>query len=76
MSRKDLASKAKLPSSKSPNDITDLELANQRIKELEHELRMQTIKLKYLEMLRSLRLEEATKAKQESSTSSEKKDSH
>ena len=57
--------------------ITDLERANQRIKELEHELRMQTIKLKYLEMLRSLRLEEATKAKQESSTSSEKKkDSH
>lgn len=75
--KKDLASKAKLPSSKPPNKITDLELANQRIKELEHELRMQTIKLKYLEMLRSLRLEEATKEKQESSTSSEKKkDSH
>lgn len=76
MSRKDLANKAKLPSSKPPNKITDPELANQRIKELEDELRMQTIKLKYLEMLRSLRLEEATKAKQEPSTSSEKKDSH
>lgn len=77
LSRKDPANKAKVPSSKPPSKITDLELANQRIKELEHELRMQTIKNKYLEMLRSLRLEEAMKAKQESSTSSEnKKDFH
>lgn len=77
LSKKDPANKAKVPSSKPPNEITDLELANQRIKELEYELRLQTIKLKYLEMLRSLRLEEATKAKQGSSTSSEnKKDIH
>ena len=53
-----------------PLKITDLERANNRIKELEYELKMQTIKNEYLEMLRSLRLQKATKTKQESSTSS------
>ena len=51
--------------------------ANNRIKELEHELKMQKIKHEYLELLRSLRQEKARKKKQESSTSSEdKKDRH
>lgn len=53
-----------------PLKIMDLERANKRIKELEYELKMQTIKNEYLEMLRSLRLQKATKTKQESSTSS------
>ena len=53
--------------------IDDLELANQRIAELEYELKRQTIRNKYLEQLRSLRQEKAMKKKQESSTSSVKK---
>lgn len=57
----------------SSTKIDDLELANQRIAELEYELKMQTIRNKYLEQLRSLRQEKAMKKKQESSTSSVKK---
>lgn len=53
--------------------ITDIEQANKRIEELEYELKMQTIRNKYLEMLRSLRQQKAIKTKQESSTSSDKK---
>lgn len=57
--------------------IDDLELANKRIEELEYQLKMQTIKNEYLEMLRSLRQQKAMKTKQESSTSSDnKKDTH
>lgn len=59
-----------------PIEITDLEAANKRIKELEYDLRMQTIKNEYLELLRSLRQQKAMKTKQESSTNSEKKNTN
>lgn len=72
LSKEDPAKKEiKAPSK--PLKINDLELANKRIEELEYELKMQTIKNEYLEMLRSLRQEKAMKTKQESSTSSENK---
>lgn len=50
----------------------DLEEAKKKIQELEHENRMLKIKTEYLELLRSLRLEEKMKSSQESSTNSEK----
>lgn len=73
MSKKKKAKNEKQIAASQPLKITDLEQANKRIEELEYELKMQTIKNKYLEMLRSLRLQKATKTKQESSTSSDKK---
>ncbi|EFR31407.1 transposase [Eremococcus coleocola ACS-139-V-Col8] len=57
-----------------PPELTDLEQANQRIKELEYELELQKIKNEYLEQLRSLRRQKAMKTKQESSTNSVTKD--
>ncbi|MGX7091631.1 helix-turn-helix domain-containing protein [Hutsoniella sourekii] len=66
-------SKSQKQSVSQPLKVTDLEQANKRIEELEYELKMQTIKNKYLEMLRSLRIQKTTKTKQESSTSSDKK---
>ena len=70
-------SKQLYPTPKKPEKIDSLELANQRIQELEYALKMQTIKNEYLEMLRSLRQQKAMKTRQESSTSSDnKKDSH
>lgn len=54
----------KKPSKKLPEDEKD-----ERIKELEYELRLQKIKNEYLELLRSLGQEE-TKKKQESSSNS------
>lgn len=72
MSKKEGMSPEKRTSS-IPSKITDLEQANKRIEELEYELKMQTIKNEYLEMLRSLRQQKAMKTKQESSTSSDNK---
>ncbi|WP_155857422.1 hypothetical protein [Eremococcus coleocola] len=57
-----------------PPELTDLEQANQRIKELEYELELQKIKNEYLEQQRSLRRQKAMKTKQESSTNSVTKD--
>lgn len=77
LSKKDKKEKTQTNKSSHPLEISDLEKANNRIKELEHELKMQKIKNEYLELLRSLRQEKARKKKQESSTSSEdKKDTH
>lgn len=77
LSKKDKKEKTQTNKSSNPLEISDLEKANNRIKELEHELKMQKIKNEYLELLRSLRQEKARKKKQESSTSSEdKKDTH
>lgn len=73
MSKKKKAKNEKQIAASQPLKITDLEQANKRIEELEYELKMQTIKNKYLKMLRSLRLQKTTKTKQESSTSSDKK---
>lgn len=73
LSKKDHNIKAQSITSSKPVEITDLELANKRIKELEYELKMQKIKNEYLELLRSLRLEKKRKTRQESSTSSEDK---
>lgn len=76
LSKEDPGKKNSQAPSKSEK-ITDLEQANKRIEELEYELKMQTIKNEYLEMLRSLRLQKAMKTKQESSTSSvDKEDLH
>lgn len=72
MSKKERMSTEKRTSS-IPLKITDLERANKRNEELEYELKMQTIKNEYLEMLRSLRQQKAMKTKQESSTSSDNK---
>lgn len=72
LSKKDKGKKEQQAPSK-PLKINDLELANQRIEELEYELKMQTIKNEYLEMLRNLRQQKAMKTKQESSTSSDNK---
>ncbi|EHR36840.1 hypothetical protein ACWOB1_05360 [Facklamia languida] len=72
MSKKKRMSTEKRTSS-IPLKLTDLGRANKRIEELEYELKMQTIKNEYLEMLRSLRQQKAMKTKQESSTSSDNK---
>ena len=72
MSKQERTSREKRTSS-IPLKITDLEWANKRIEELEYELKMQTIKNEYLEMLRSLRQQKTMKTKQESSTSSDNK---
>lgn len=73
LSKKEKKEKTQTNESSNPLEFTDLEKANHRIKELEHELKMQKIKNEYLELLRSLRQEKARKQKQESSTSSEDK---
>ena len=72
VSKKEQAKKTK-QTSPEPLQFTDLELANKRIKELEYELKMQTLKNEYLELLRSLQQQKTMKTKQESSTSSENK---
>ena len=72
MSKKKRMSTEKRTSS-IPLKLTDLGRANKRIEKLEYELKMQTIKNEYLEMLRSLRQQKAMKTKQESSTSSDNK---
>lgn len=72
VSKKEQAKKTK-QTSPEPLQFTDLELANKRIKELEYELKMQTLKNEYLELLRSLRQQKTMKTKRESSTSSENK---
>lgn len=72
LSKNDEPNKEKQTPSK-PLKINNLDQANKRIEELEYELKMQTIKNEYLEMLRSLRQQKAMKTKQESSTSSDYK---
>ena len=67
--------KPKIKDEKTNSSSISLEDAKKKIQELEHENRMLTIKNEYLELLRSLRLEEKMKENQESSTNSEK-DTH
>lgn len=73
LSKKEKKEETQIKESSNPLEFSDLEKANNRIKELEHQLKMEKIKNEYLELLRSLRQEKAMKQKQESSTSSEDK---
>lgn len=73
LSKKEKKEKTQIKESSDSLEFLDIEEANNRIKELEHQLKMEKIKNEYLELLRSLRQEKTMKLKQESSTSSEDK---